>query len=124
MAQDHPADFLVAVPANVIELVLSFHLQSERRDLVSGLSFAFGEAHPLANYLALRLCPLRPLGGGRGLPGKARAFNVLKGQIPPFQPRGLPGALLPPPDNDVVAQLSGIATEKAMRPKDPQIARP
>ena len=60
MAQDHPADFLVAVPANIIELVLSFHLQSELRDLVSGLSFAFGEAHPLANYSRSASAPSGP----------------------------------------------------------------
>jgi hypothetical protein len=60
---------------------------------------------------------------GRALPGKAPGFHVLKGQIRPFKPRGLPGELLPPPDNDVAAQLTDIATEEAMRPKNPQIAR-
>jgi hypothetical protein len=50
MAQDHPADFLVAVPANVVELVLSFHLQSGLRLLVFGLSFAFGQAQSTREY--------------------------------------------------------------------------
>src|ERR1019366_5034840 len=44
-------------------------------------------------------------------------------QTRPFKPRRVAGVLLPSPNNDVAREWIEFATQEAVRPQDPQIAR-
>jgi hypothetical protein len=55
MPQHHPSDFLVPIPADVVEGILALHSQSELRRLLLGPTLTFGQRYPFANDLALRV---------------------------------------------------------------------